>query len=168
MPEMTVAELIALMEALAAEPSQLLRGQSGQHLKGGGGAATATPATAGLASAVLGARSCADTAASGRSIPAVRSRARNAERRAATGRTRMSGMPRVGGRMSISGSPPHRPGRHPRRYTRPPVVTQRIAETLTRRGLPRLARVIQHDPERPVVLAGAGAGHGGAVCAPIG
>ena len=33
MPEMTVAELIELTEALAAEPNQLLRGQSGQHLK---------------------------------------------------------------------------------------------------------------------------------------
>ena len=29
MPEMTVAELIELIEALAAEPNQLLRGQSG-------------------------------------------------------------------------------------------------------------------------------------------
>ena len=36
MPEMTVAELIELIEALAAEPNQLLRGQSGQHLKRGG------------------------------------------------------------------------------------------------------------------------------------
>ena len=36
MPEMTLAELIELAEALAAEPNQLLRGQSGQHLKRGG------------------------------------------------------------------------------------------------------------------------------------
>ena len=31
MPEMTVAELIELIEALAAEPNQLLRGQSGSR-----------------------------------------------------------------------------------------------------------------------------------------
>ena len=31
-----MAELIELIEALAAEPNQLLRGQSGQHLKRGG------------------------------------------------------------------------------------------------------------------------------------
>ena len=36
MPEMTLAELIELIEALATEPNQLLRGQSGQHLKRGG------------------------------------------------------------------------------------------------------------------------------------
>ena len=36
MPEMTLAELVELVEALAAEPNQLLRGQSSQHLKRGG------------------------------------------------------------------------------------------------------------------------------------
>ena len=37
MPEMTVAELIELIEALAAEPNQLLRGQSGSTPEKGGG-----------------------------------------------------------------------------------------------------------------------------------
>ena len=35
MPETTLADLIELIEALATEPNQLLRGQSGQHLKRG-------------------------------------------------------------------------------------------------------------------------------------